>query len=123
MKTYNVSRREMLLALPALAVASRAWTQNGAKAPLAAKFFNHFMLSVKDVQKSVDFYQGLLGMPIQARHESTVLLRVGKGPQYLGLTPAGENAPSISHFGLAIDNFDVNRVMKALTDYGVTKAG
>lgn len=112
----------MLCTLPALAIASNAWAQTAAKAPLPAKFFNHFMLSVKDVQKSVEFYQGLFGMPIQARHGATVLLRVGKGPQYIGIAPAGENPPSISHAGLAIENFDAARALKALADHGVTKA-
>jgi catechol 2,3-dioxygenase-like lactoylglutathione lyase family enzyme len=122
MNDINFSRRQMLLALPTLAVAPTLWAQSTAKPPLAAKYFNHFMLSVSDVQRSVDFYQGLFGMPIQARHESTVLLRVGNGPQFIGLTPAGSNPPSISHFGLAVDNFDVDRVVHALTAQGVTKA-
>src|SRR4029077_5300816 len=47
---------------------------------------------------------------------------VGEGPHYLGLAPAGANAPSISHFGLKVENFNVDRVMKALTDNGLTKA-
>jgi len=61
-------------------------------------------------------------MPIQARQGSTVLLRVGPGPQYLGLTPAGSNPPNISHFGLAVDGFNADRIMQALVDHGVTKA-
>ena len=122
MNVFNVSRRQMLLALPALAVAPRLLAQSGAKPPLAAKYFNHFMLSVSDVQRSVDFYQGLFGMSIQARHDSTVLLRVGDGPQFIGLTPAGSSPPNISHCGLAIDKFDPDRVMQALASHGVTKA-
>lgn len=81
------------------------------------------MLSVSDVSRAVEFYQGLLGMPIQARQGSTVLLRVGAGPQYLGLTPAGSAAPSISHFGLAIENFNPDRVLQVLAEHGVAKAG
>jgi len=122
MKNHTLSRRQVLLALPALVIAPKAWTQATAKAPLAAKSFNHFMLSVSDVQRSLQFYQGLLGMPVQARHGSTVLLRVGSGPQYIGLTPAGDNPPSISHCGLAIEDFDAARAMQALAANGVTKA-
>ena len=118
----GISRRQMLLTLPALAVAPKVWAQTMARAPIAAKYFNHFMLSVSDVQRSVDFYQGLFGMPIQARQGSAVLLRVGSGPQYLGLTPAGSSPPSINHIGLAVDGFNADRVVAALTANGVTKA-
>jgi catechol 2,3-dioxygenase-like lactoylglutathione lyase family enzyme len=112
----------MLLALPALAIAPKLWAQTMARPSIPAKYFNHFMLNVSDVQRSVDFYQGLFGMPIQARQGSTVLLRVGNGPQFLGLMPAGSNPPSISHFGLAVDSFNPDRVLAALAAQGVTKA-
>jgi catechol 2,3-dioxygenase-like lactoylglutathione lyase family enzyme len=121
-KHTAISRRQMLLTLPALAIAPKVWAQTTGRAPIAAKYFNHFMLGVSDVQRSVDFYQGLFGMPIQARQGSTVLLRVGNGPQFLGLTPAGSNPPSITHIGLAVDGFNADRVMAALTANGVTKA-
>ena len=117
------SRRQMLLALPALAIAPKLWAQAMARPSIPAKYFNHFMLNVSDVQRSVDFYQGLFGMPIQARQGSTVLLRVGDGPQYIGIMPAGSNPPSISQFGLAVDGFNADRVMAALAAQGVTKAG
>src|SRR5690348_6938588 len=118
----GISRRQMLLTLPALAVAPKIWAQTMARAPIGAKYFNHFMLSVSDVQRSLDFYQGLFGMPVQARQGSTVLLRVGTGPQFLGLAPAGSNPPNISHIGLAVEGFNADRVVAALTANGVTKA-
>jgi catechol 2,3-dioxygenase-like lactoylglutathione lyase family enzyme len=118
----RISRRHMLLSLPALAIAPKVWAQAAARPPIPIKYFNHFMLNVSDVQRSVDFYQGLFGMPIQARQGSTVLLRVGDGPQYIGIMPAGANPPSISHFGLAVDGFNADRVMAALAAHGVTKA-
>ena len=107
----QISRRHLLLSLPALAIAPKVWAQAAARPPIPIRYFNHFMLSVSDVQRSVDFYQGLFGMPIQARQGSSVLLRVGPGPQYLGLTPAGQSPPSISHFGLAVDGFNADSVM------------
>jgi catechol 2,3-dioxygenase-like lactoylglutathione lyase family enzyme len=122
MADFQISRRHLLLSLPALAIAPKVWAQAAARPPIPVKYFNHFMLGVSDVQRSVDFYQGLFGMPIQARQGSTVLLRVGPGPQYLGLTPAGSNPPSITHLGLAVDGFNADRVMQALADHGVAKA-
>src|SRR6185295_7832067 len=117
------SRRQLLLSLPALAIAPRVWAQATARPPISIRYFNHWMLGVSDVQRSIDFYQSLFGMPIQARQGSTVLLRVGPGPQYLGLTSAGSNPPRIVHSGLAVDNFNADRIVSALLEHGVTKAG
>ena len=52
----------------------------GAKPTIPLKGFNNFRLNVSDVKRSVDFYQGLFGMPIQARQGETVILRIGSGP-------------------------------------------
>ena len=45
-------------------------------------------LTVSDVKRSLDFYQGLFGMPVQARQGATVLLRIGNGPRFLALRQA-----------------------------------
>jgi catechol 2,3-dioxygenase-like lactoylglutathione lyase family enzyme len=75
------------------------------------------------VKKSVDFYQGLFGMPIQQRQGSTVILRIGSGPQFMALSPAGSNMPSIvSNVGMGIDNFNADQVISILAQHGVTKA-
>jgi catechol 2,3-dioxygenase-like lactoylglutathione lyase family enzyme len=70
----------------------------------------------------VDFYQGLFGMPIQARQGQAVLLRMGPGPQYLGIAPAGSNPPAISNLGMTVDNFNADRITGVLAQHGVTKA-
>src|SRR6187431_1708684 len=100
----EISRRKLLLSIPALApafaLAPRIFAQAG-KPTVQVKTINHFALSVSDVKKSVDFYQGLFGMPIQQRQGSTVILRIGSGPHFMALTPAGASAPSIvSNVGL-----------------------
>src|SRR5688572_30270435 len=116
----EMTRRELLLTLPALALAPRAFAQ--AKPRIAVKGFNHFTLSVSDVKRSLDFYQGLFGMPIQARQGQTMILRIGTGPQFLGLSAAGSNRPSISHLCMSVDNFNVDRIIGILAQHGVTKA-
>ena len=83
---------------------------------------NHFGLAVSDPKRSVDFYQGLFGMPVQARVDTTTILRVGAGPQFISIAPAAANAaPSINHYCLGIENFAVDRVLAALAAHGVTK--
>ena len=114
------TRRQLFLSLPALAIARRVLAQAGGSM-LRARGLSQMTLSVSDIKRSLDFYQGLFGMPIQARQGSTLILRIGPGPQYVALTQA-TGAPSISHLGIAVENFSVDRVTKALGDHGFTKA-
>ena len=119
--TRRIDRRRFLAALPALAFAPRVLAQSGG-APLHVRGLSQMTLTVSDLQRSLAFYQGLFGMPIQARQASSVLLRVGDGPQFLALkqAAAGES-PSISAFGMGVEDFDSNRAMAALTAKGVSR--
>ena len=85
-----ITRRNFLLSVAALPVASRALAQS--KPALAARKLSQMTLTVADLKRSIDFYQGLFGMPIQARREGAVFLRVGTGPQYLALIDGGASA-------------------------------
>jgi catechol 2,3-dioxygenase-like lactoylglutathione lyase family enzyme len=118
----EIDRRRFLAALPALAYAPRLMAQTPA-APFRSTGLSQLTLTVSDVQRSLDFYQGLFAMPVQARQGSTVLLRIGAGPKFLELRPAtaGER-PSISAYGFAVERFDVDRAIKTLAERGVTAA-
>ena len=116
----HLSRRQLLLSLPALAMARHAFAQTDAPA-LRVRGINHVTLSVSDVKRTVDFYQGLFGMPVISRQGMTVNLQIGSGPQFLEIVPAS-GAPSISHIGLAIEDFNVDRVRGVLAKRGLTEA-
>src|SRR5262245_1337372 len=115
-----MTRRELLLSLTALAAAPRLFAQS-AKPTIPLKGFNHFRLLVSDVKRSVDFYQGLFGMPIQARQGSLVGLRIGAGPQFMSIAPAMSAKPSIAQMGLGVENFNADRLVGILTQHGFTK--
>jgi len=118
----TIDRRSFIAALPALAYAPRLFAQPGA-APFRSTGLSQLTLTVSDVARSLDFYQGLFGMPVQARQGSTVLLRIGAGPKFLELRPAtADERPSISAYGFAIERFDVGRAVKTLAQHGVTAA-
>ena len=121
--TAPLDRRHFLLSLPALALAPRVMAQSGG-APIKVRNFNHVTLTVSDLKRSVDFYQGLFGMPIQARQGSTlVVLRIGAGPQSLMLSTGGATAtPGINHLCLGVENFRVDRILKVLADRGIATA-
>jgi catechol 2,3-dioxygenase-like lactoylglutathione lyase family enzyme len=59
-------------------------------------------------------------MPIQARVGSSVLLRVGQGPTFLSISPAGATPTRIARFGLGVADFDPERLLRQLAAHGVT---
>jgi catechol 2,3-dioxygenase-like lactoylglutathione lyase family enzyme len=119
--TAGVGRRQFLCSLPVLMAAPRLLGQAGA-ARIRVRGLNHMTLAVSDPRRSVDFYQGLFGMPIQARQGATTLLRIGTGPQFLAISGAGSAAPGINHYCLAVDNYNTDRLMSILAAHGVSKA-
>src|SRR5262245_48536461 len=118
----TISRRHLLLSVPGLALAPRVLAQTSAP-PIRVRALNHMTLAVSDPKRSVEFYQGLFGMPIQARQGATTLLRIGGGPQFLAISRAAQNTPpAINHFCLTVEGFNVDRVLKVLADHGVARS-
>ena len=136
----HVSRRIFLGSLAALAVAgcspddgtstpassadapaSSAPAQTGPPIPVTA--INHMTLSVSDPARSLEWYQGLFGMPIAARQAETVVLRVGGGPQFMALGGGASDNPRITHLCLAVDDFDDERIVRILGENGVAASG
>ena len=119
-RPFNISRRRLLLSLPALAIAPRVFGQS-ANPPIRVKGINHVTLHVSDLKRSVDFYQGLFGMPVINRQGATsASLAIGRGPQHLGLSAADAAGPRIDHICLAVENFNVDRFKAILAQHGVT---
>ncbi len=122
-----IDRRHFLAALPALAASPRVLAQAPRRAAVRPPFrvngLSQITLTVSDVRRSLDFYQGLFGLPVQARQGSTVLLRIGNGPRFIALrqAAAGER-PSISALGFGVQDFAVDRAMQVLTARGFTAA-
>ena len=117
----RISRRHFVFSLPALSLAPRALLAQG-RGSLTVRGINHVGLMVSDLKRSTDFYQSLFGMPL--RPAGTIArLQIGNGPTHLELlTAAAGTAPSIAHFCLGIEGFDVDRVVKVLTDHGISKS-
>jgi catechol 2,3-dioxygenase-like lactoylglutathione lyase family enzyme len=118
----TISRRDLLGALPAVALLPRALTAQTPR-QLRARGLHSMTLAVSDVKRSLDFYQGLFGMPIQARHGDSPLLRVGPGPKFMALTTAAADGPTgVSRFGIGVEDFNVDRIVAVLGEHGVTRA-
>ena len=119
----SLDRRHFLAALPALAMSPRLLAQAPAAPQFRVNGLSQITLTVSDVKRSLDFYQGLFGMPVQARQGSAVLLRIGNGPRFIALrqAAAGER-PSISALGFGVQDFSVDRAMQTLAAHGITAA-
>ena len=118
--TCDVSRRRVLLSLTAL-LAPRLAAQT-VRPTIRVRGINHVTLAVSDVKRSVDFYQGLFGMPVISRQGLATNLQIGAGPQFLGVTAAGASPSRIDHLCLGVEDFDVERVTRILAQHGVTRA-
>jgi catechol 2,3-dioxygenase-like lactoylglutathione lyase family enzyme len=116
----NVSRRVFLGAMGAMAVAPRSFAQTGPPIPVTS--INHMTISVSDPARSLEWYQGLFGMPIAARQANTVILRVGDGPQFMAIGGGASDSPGINHLCLTTPNFDDARIVRILGEHGVTSA-
>ncbi len=120
-----ISRRQLMMTLPGLALApalvNRLFAQ-AAPQPLRVRAINHFGLGVADPKRSIEFYQGLFGMPVRGRQGSTTLLQLGPGPQFIAIAPVASGAaPSITHYCLGVEGFTVDRAMATLAANGVAK--
>ena len=90
---------------------------------LSIREFNHFTLYVSDQTRSIQFYQGLFGMPIDTYQGALPILRVGSGKQFLALSNQPARAARLDHASLAVDDFDVDRIFSLLESYGLTILG
>lgn len=116
----RVSRRAFMGALGAAALAPRTLAQGTPPIPVTA--LNHVTISVSDPARSLEWYQGLFGMPIAARQANTVILRVGDGPQFLAIGGGASANPGIGHYCLSVDGFDADRLVGILGEHGIASS-
>ena len=89
---------------------------------LAVRDYNHVTSFVPDQGRTVGFYQKLFQMPIDTYQGPLPILRVGAGNQSLAFVGADDrHAPAfIDHVCFAVDDFNPDRILAILADYGVT---
>ena len=115
----DITRRELLGTLATLVIAAPAAPTATAAEPTvgAVKQLNHVTIYVQDVRKSVEFYQGLFGMPVLTPQPPGINLKAGAG--FLGIYPAQGRATGINHVCFGLDNFDPDGVLKKLRNRGL----
>jgi catechol 2,3-dioxygenase-like lactoylglutathione lyase family enzyme len=125
----TLSRRELLAAAAGLIVAPRAIAQQ-APPPIPVRGLNHLHLTVSNLERSLEFYQRLFGMPlagmqgVEADWQKPVvpMLAIGAGPEFISFAQGPGRLGGrdrIDHFGFAMDDFDAQRVVKLLEAHGI----
>ncbi|SDZ99142.1 VOC family protein [Microbulbifer marinus] len=92
---------------------------------------DHIVLRVKDLQRMLDFYQGVLGCSIEREQKDIGLYQLRAGSSLIDLVPvnqrlgrAGGAAPgkegrNLDHLCLRIDPFDAETLIAYLRDKGI----
>ena len=117
----QISRRDLIVSLSAMALTSRTATAQSNNPPLPVQNLNHVTLNVTDVARSEVFYHRLFGMPTVFRQSNGAvpIMQLGTGPQFVALGGNANTTPRISHFCMTVSNFDPDRTMAILNEQGV----
>ena len=78
-----------------------------------------FEIRVSDVQKTIEFYQQLLGMNVLSSFAGRTCLQVGGSNQFMAVreTMTGET-PAITKLGYSVENYDLASQLEALKNTG-----
>ncbi len=109
----QLSRRDLLVGLTALAVAPQTSAQSSSA--LKGVEINHIAINVPDVQASRDFYRELLDLPVLDESRNSSFLGLGEG-NFLSIF---RGSPGLNHYCIGIENYEVDRVMNELTRQGL----
>ena len=116
----QITRRNLLLALGALVMAPRVMAQSS-KPPIVTRRLNNVMISVSEMERSLEFYQKLFGTPV--KQGDVAIFRIGDGPHFFAISEAKSGArPGFNSYGMTIDDFDPVKLVKILSDLGVQGA-
>jgi len=120
--TARIDRRRFLMSLPALLVAPKMMAQSVGSQVLV-RGINHVSLTVSDLKRSGDFYQGLFGMRLRPQGTAAAQLVIGSGPEHVGLSIGGAGvAPKIDHYCLGVEDFNVDHILQVLGAHGVSRS-
>ena len=118
-----IARRNFLKTIPLLAF-GLSLRAEAAASQIAVRKLHSFGLRVTDLERSLEFYQDILGAPVQTREADSATLRIGHGPQFFSLTTTRpDQRPGISHIGLSVADFELQRVQSQLAEHGIRPIG
>jgi len=108
----TLGRRQFLLGLAALSVASGAEAQSGSST-FEGRVVNHVTLGVADIERSRAFYEELFGATTLAEVTGGVDVRVGDS--FIGLYSMRQSGV-IDHFSIGVRGFEADAALQRLEE-------
>ena len=99
--------------------------------PIRPKALDHVVLRVLDLDRSMAFYESVLGCALERRLEDLGLIQLRAGSCLIDLvgvdTPLGRaggteparQSPNLDHFALSLETFDFDAIREHLSRHGV----
>lgn len=100
--------------------------------PFTVRHIDHVVLRVRDPERSVRFYEAVLGCAVERRRPDLGLIHLRAGASLIDLldvngklglaggSPPGPDGRNVDHVCLGIDPFDASALLAHLKGHGVT---
>ena len=94
--------------------------------PFAVREIDHVVLRIRDLERTLAFYCGILGCAVEKRQERIGLIQLRAGRSLIDLVPLdgklgreggagpGTDGRNVDHFCLRVDPFDGARILEHL---------
>jgi catechol 2,3-dioxygenase-like lactoylglutathione lyase family enzyme len=115
----TISRRDLVVGLSAMVLGGREAAAQSDSRQVMVNGINHVSIFVSDMDRSVEFYQRLFGMPVLSVQNNGTNLAAGSGNQFLGIYQVGGSEPRIDHVCFTTPTFDSEQILATLRDNGV----
>src|SRR6266576_412032 len=96
-----LSRRDLVGALAVVALTN----QSASAAGFESSTLNHVSITVSNLQRSVDFYRNVFGLPVQSENKAAELVQLKLGPSQLSIRRA-DGPKGGDHCAIGLDRFN-----------------
>jgi len=114
-ETGALSRRDLVAALAVLSATGAS--AFAAPAGFESSALNHVSIVVSDLQRSVEFYQRVFGLPLQSENKAAELVQLKLGKSHLSIR-RGDGTKGVDHFAIGLDRFNKDQVIADLKARG-----
>jgi catechol 2,3-dioxygenase-like lactoylglutathione lyase family enzyme len=113
----TLSRRDLVCGLTVLATVSATPARAQTPTPFVSGGIDHISIQVRDLERSIEFYQTIFGLTILNQDVENQIVRMGRDRVIVSLHA---KAPTgiVDHYAIAIQDFDRDAVTRALAAHG-----